>query len=70
MRGSRKGPTLRQYFFKFMGGVRGGEEGSKYHYKRVITGPQVKRLSNGVSLMAFRCRADDGPTLNASLVAS
>ena len=34
------------------------EGGPKYHYKRTILGPPAKRL-----------RADDGPTLNAGLVA-
>ena len=34
------------------------DRGSKYHYKSVING----------GLMAFRWRADDGPTLNAGLV--
>ena len=35
-----------------------------YHYKRAIIGPPAKR-----HLMAFRWRADDGPTLNAGLKA-
>ena len=38
--------------------------GSKYHYKRAIIGPPAKR-----HLMVFRWQADDGPTLNAGLVA-
>ena len=37
---------------------------SKYHYKWAIIGPPAK-----CHLMAFRWRADDGPTLNAGLVA-
>ena len=36
----------------------------KYHYKRTIIGPPAKRHLNGVSLAA-----DDGPTMNAGLVA-
>ena len=35
-----------------------------YHYKWAIIDPLAKRHQ-----MAFRWRADDGPTLNASLVA-
>ena len=42
------------------------EEGSKYHYLRAIIGQPAKRHLDGVS-MAYR--ADDGPTLNADLVA-
>ena len=38
--------------------------GSKYYYKRLIIGPPAKR-----HLMEFCLRADDGPTLNAGLVA-
>ena len=55
----RGGPTLTTHFL-----VDEGLGGSKYHYKRVIIGPSAKRL------MAFRWRTDDGPTLNAGLVAS
>ena len=36
-----------------------------YCYKRVIIGRPAKR-----HLMAFRWRADDGPTLNAGLMAA
>ena len=51
-------------FFKLMGGG-----GSKNLYKRAIIGPSGKRqpLKWGFA-MAFRWRADDGPTLNADLV--
>ena len=38
---------------------------SKYHYKRAIIGPPVKP-----HYMAFLWHADDGPTLNAGLVAA
>ena len=59
MRGSRKlfseGIQLWQLFFKM--------RGSKYHYKRPIIGPQRNAIS-----MAFRWRANDDPTLNASFV--
>ena len=48
-----------QRFFKLM-----REGGSKYNYEWAIIGPPEKRDS-----MAFRWRADDGPTLNAGLVA-
>ena len=41
-----------------------GKGGSKYNYIRAIIGPPTKRHE-----MAFRWRADDGPTLNAGLVA-
>ena len=41
------------------------EGGSKYNYKRAIIGPPVKRHK-----VVFLWRADDGPTLNAGLVAA
>ena len=40
------------------------QSGSKYHYKWAING-----LPANAILMAFRWRANDGPTLNADLVA-
>ena len=40
------------------------KERTKYHQKGAIIGPPAKR-----HLMAFRWRADGGPTLNAGLVA-
>ena len=56
MRGSRffffrGGPA----FLRFISWLR--ERGSKYHYKRAIIDPPAKR-----HIMAFRWRADDGPT--------
>ena len=55
----RGDPTLTTFFSL----VR--EEGSKHHVKWAINGPPAKRHLK----MAFRWRADEGPTLNAELVA-
>ena len=49
-----EGVQIWQHFFSWW-----GEVGSKYHYKRGIIGQPA----------AFRWRADDGPTLNAGLIA-
>ena len=61
MHGSKKfcqrGPTLTTFFLQLM-------RGSKYYDKRAIIDPPAKRHS-----MAFRWRADNGPTLNVGLVA-
>ena len=59
----RGGPTLTTFFFLSFYFDEGG--GSEYHYKRGIVGPPAKR-----HLVAFRWRVDDGPTLNAGLVAA
>ena len=45
-----------------------GEGGYKYHYKQAISWPSSTRQRNAIKI-AFRWRADDGPTLNADLVA-
>ena len=54
----RGGPTLTIF-------LDGRDNPSKYHYKRTIIGPPAKRHL----YMAFRWRADNGPKLNAGLVA-
>ena len=53
-------------FFVRMFFVHEGRWGERiqYHYMRVIIGPPGKRHE-----MAFRSRADDGPTLNAGFAA-
>ena len=61
MRGSRKFCQSGSNFDNIFSPV-GREDPNKYHYKRAIIGPPVKR-----HLMAFRWRADDGPSLNAGL---
>ena len=58
----RGGPTLTTFVFCF--GWR-GDGGSKYHYKGAIIGPPAKH-----HWMEFRWRVDDGPALNAGLVAA
>ena len=60
----RGGPTMTM-FFCFVYFSWWGEGGYKYHYKRAIIGLPTKR-----HLMAFHWRADDGPTLNAGMVAA
>ena len=64
MRGSRKfcqrGSNSDNVFIL----VNEGRVDPKYHLKRAILGPPAKR-----HLMAFRWRADDGPTLNSGMVA-
>ena len=55
-----------------------GREESKYHYKPAIKGMPAKRHLRAIigapvkrhHKMAFRWHADDGPTLNAGLVAA
>ena len=44
--------------------IDGGDRGSKYRFNWAIIGPPANAFE-----MAFRWRADDGPTLNAGLVA-
>ena len=65
MRGSRKicqrGPTLTTFFFVFS--VEGRED-----QKTTISEPSSARKRIAI-LITFRCRADNGPTLNAGLVA-
>ena len=62
IRGSRKFCERVSTFVNVYSGL--GQKGSNYHYKRVIISPPAKG-----HLMAFRWHADNGPTLNASLVA-
>ena len=60
----RGSPNLMGFFlFLFFRRERGFKP-NKYHFKRAIIDPPAKR-----HLMAFRWRADVGPTLNAGLVA-
>ena len=64
----RGGPSLTTFFsyfsyFSFISWW--GEGGSKYHHKRAIISLPEKCNLNG----AFRWLADDGPTMNAVLVA-
>ena len=58
-RGSKFDNIFFFFFFKLMRDI-----GSKYHYKWAIIRPPAKCYLNG-----FRWQADDGPTLNAGLVA-
>ena len=64
MRGSRKfcqrGSNIDNLFFLF-------DEG-RNDKNTTISGPSSARQRNAIK-MAFRWRADDGPTLNAGLVA-
>ena len=66
MRGSRKfcqrGPTLTFYSFIFYFFFDEGREDSN----TTISGPSTARQRNAIQ-MAFRWRADGGPTLNAGL---
>ena len=66
MRGSRKffqrGSNSDNVFFRFL--VAEGKEDPN----TTKSGPSSARQRSGI-LMAFRWRADDGPTLNAGLVA-
>ena len=55
----RGGPLLTMFFLA----VEGGEDPNT-----TISGPSSVRQRNAIQ-MAFRWRADDGPVLNASLVA-
>ena len=68
MRGSRKfcqrGPNLRTFFFFFFLGGGGG----LVDPNTALIVPSSARQQNAID-MAFRWRADDGPTLNAGLVA-
>ena len=58
----RGGPTLTTFFFVFL--VAEGKEDPN----TTKSGPSSARQRSAI-LMAFRWRADDGPTLNAGLVA-
>ena len=62
MRGSRKVCQRGSDIDTFL--VDEGKGESNHNYKRATIGPPTKR-----HLMAIRWRADDGPTLNAGLVA-
>ena len=66
MRGSRmfyqRGPNLITIFFFFFFFDKGIEDPNT-----TINGPSSARQRNAIS-MAFRWRADDGPTSNAGLV--
>ena len=54
-----RGPTLTTFFFFFLGGGGGG----------VDEGRKNPNTCTTISGMAFSWQADDGPTLNAGLVA-
>ena len=68
MHGSRKfcqrGSNFEKVSFLFYFFLEGREDPNKYHYKRAIIDSPAKRHLN-----AFCWQADDGPTLNAGLVA-
>ena len=60
----RGGPTLTTFFFLFFLRF---DEGGRIQIS-LISGPSTASMRNAIK-MAFRWRADDGPTLNAGFVA-